>query len=112
VKQTFARAMNLKLRPSFWPRMPRFYLHIRNGTGFVPDKEGIDVPAVTDARNRALAGARSLLISEICSGELDLRGRIEVADETNNVVLVVEFEEAVHILRGPLPPEPTAEDRA
>ena len=85
--------------------MPRYYLHIRNGTGFVADPEGTVVPSLEEARLRAIEGARSLLSAELCTGELDLRGRIEIADERNHVVLVVPFHNAVRILTGELSPE-------
>jgi hypothetical protein len=87
--------------------MPRFYLHIRNGTGFTRDEEGLDVPSLAAAKQRAAEGARSLLSAEICSGQLDLRGRIEVADEAGDVLLVVPFEEVIQIRTGPLPDEQT-----
>jgi hypothetical protein len=84
-------------------RVPRFYFHVRNGLGFAEDEEGQMLPSVQAAREEAVSGARSMLSSEVCTGTLDLRGRIEVTDEQRHIVLTVPFSDAIHIRTGELP---------
>jgi hypothetical protein len=45
--------------------MARYYLHICNGTGFVEDEEGAELPGDQEARHLAVQGARDLMSSEI-----------------------------------------------
>lgn len=52
--------------------MPRFYLHICNGSGFVEDEEGMNLPDLAAARKEALKGLRSLLAEELRSGTLNM----------------------------------------
>jgi hypothetical protein len=89
--------------------MPRFFLHIVDRYGRAPDEEGREFDSARQAREAAVKGARSLLIGELEQGRLDLRGRIEVADDRQGVADVVEFADVVDILRGPLP-GPESED--
>jgi hypothetical protein len=83
--------------------MPRFYLHIVDSFGRAPDEEGREFGSVQEARKEAVKGARSLLIGELEHGRLDLRGRIEVADDRQGVADVVQFADVVEIVRGQLP---------
>jgi uncharacterized protein DUF6894 len=81
--------------------MPRYYLNIRNKISFTPDEEGCDLPNAEAARKEAVRGARSLMSAEIADeGRLDLRGRIEVVDETGELVLIVPFREALEIVEN------------
>jgi hypothetical protein len=90
--------------------MPRFYLHIVDSYGRAPDEEGLEFDSAREAREEAVKGARSLLIGELEQGRLDLRGRIEVADDRQGVVDMVQFADVVEIVRGPLP-GPESADR-
>ena len=91
--------------------MQRYFFHIRNGSGYVPDEEGIELPSPEKVADTAINGARSLLSAEVSAGELDLRGRIEVRDETGRRVLTVPFVEVVEIKTGPLPGSEPAEEQ-
>jgi len=77
----------------------RFHFNIHNSVGFVPDEEGRELPDLDTARAEALKGARSLIADEVLQGRLDLRGRLDVADAEENVLLTVAFADAVEILR-------------
>ncbi|WP_324749615.1 hypothetical protein SH591_13930 [Sphingomonas sp. LY54] len=77
--------------------MPRFYLHVCNGNGFVEDEEGSDLPDASAAREKALAGARDIMAAEIQLGELDLGSFIEVEDENRNYLFTVTFAHAVDL---------------
>ena len=83
--------------------MPRFFLNIRNGLGFIPDDEGQELPSAEHARDEAVKGARSLLSAEVSEGRLDLRGRIEVTDGQGKITEVVQFRDVVHILTVEFP---------
>jgi len=83
--------------------MGRFHLNIRNGSGMTEDEEGLELAGPEEARRKAIEGARSMLSAEVLSGNLDLRGRIEVTDEQGDPVLTVEFRDVVSVLTGPLP---------
>ena len=89
--------------------MPRYFLHVRNGFGFAPDEEGQELPGIREARTVAIAGARSLLMAEVATGRLDLRGRVEIADESGGLIETVEFRDAVAIESGELPEGPDGE---
>jgi hypothetical protein len=81
--------------------MPHLHLHdphIDNG-----DQEGLDLADPTDlaaAQAKALAGIRGLLGHEAMNGEIDLRGRVDIADAAGNILATVQFKDAVTIV-GP-----------
>ena len=85
--------------------MPRFFFNIRNGDGLTEDEEGRELADDAAAREEAVRGIRSFLAEEAKQGRIDLRGRIEVADEAGARVCDVEFEDAVEVLRDAPPPE-------
>lgn len=76
--------------------MPHYFLHQRNEI-YVPDDEGEDFADLRAARDKAVIGTRSILSEEVKTGSLDLRGAIEIADESGAIVAVVPFEEIVTI---------------
>lgn len=77
--------------------MPRFYFHLHNQIGEVPDEEGEDLPDLAAARARAIENIRSIMAGEIAEGRLDLRGSIDIADSGGAVVATVRFPEAVEL---------------
>ena len=77
--------------------MARYHFNIRNGLGFTPDDEGMDMSSEQDARSHAIEGARSLMSAEILEGTLDLNGQIEVTEEERGPVMTVRFMEAVQV---------------
>ena len=80
--------------------MARFFLHLINGTGCAPDEEGVELADAQAAKARAVEGIRSILADEAKAGRLDLDGRIEIADESGDIVRSVPFEEAFVICPG------------
>jgi hypothetical protein len=82
--------------------MPRFFFHVRDALGYAEDDEGLDLPGMAEARDAAVAGARSLLSAEVTVGGLDLRGRIEVADEMGSLIETIRFEDVVEVRTGEL----------
>lgn len=77
--------------------MPRFFMHICNGTGFIEDVEGVDLPDALAARQRALAAARDVMVGDIRDGTLDLSSFIEVEDEAHKLVFTLTFADAVKV---------------
>jgi hypothetical protein len=84
--------------------MALFFLHLHNGSGFLPDEEGRDLADLAAARREAVRSIRSLLAEEVRRGRVDLRGRVEIAGAGGEILANVVFSEAVEVLaEGPLP---------
>lgn len=58
--------------------MPRYFMHVCNGTGFVPDEEGQVLASDEAAREVAVKSARALMCDDMGRGFLDLASFIEV----------------------------------
>lgn len=75
--------------------MPRFYFSIVAGDQVIPDLDGTELAAIEDARAWAIADARGLMSDAILLGQ-DLSQRaMRISDEAGNIVLVVQFSEAI-----------------
>jgi len=79
--------------------MARYFLHINNGGGYSEDSEGQELADLDAARAAAIEGVRSLLSEEARQGQLDLSGKIEIADADGNILLTVPFSDAVELRR-------------
>ena len=79
--------------------MPFYHFNIRDGRGFTPDDEGLDLSSATDARALAIKGARSLVSADVLDGALDLSGQIEITDDEGDEVLTIRFRDAVRVNR-------------
>ena len=77
--------------------MARYYFHICNGTGFVQDEEGLELPDIEAARAEAIRSARSIMASDVQRGMLDLSSFIEIEDENRQLVQTLGFQEAVDL---------------
>jgi hypothetical protein len=75
----------------------RYYFHLRENGGYVPDEEGIDLPGREVAIHAAVMGARSLLASGAMEGRLPLGSILEVEDEHGCRVTELPFREAVTV---------------
>lgn len=82
--------------------MARYYFHIHNRIGYVRDEEGEEVADLEAARMKAIDSVRSMLGDEARQGLIDLCGRIDIAEEAGEVLLVLPFTEAFE-LRLPQP---------
>lgn len=86
--------------------MAHYYLNLINGHGFTPDREGEDFPDLDAAVERAKQGVRSILSDEIRSaGLINLRGRIDIADQEGSVLTTLPFGDAVELRLGDPPHE-------
>jgi hypothetical protein len=79
--------------------MPRFYLHVCNGNGFVQDEEGQELADLEAARIEAIRSARSIMASDVQRGILDLSSFIEIENADRQLVQTLSFEEAVDLAK-------------
>lgn len=77
--------------------MPRYFLHIHNSHGSAEDEEGVEANSLSEAREKAVAGIRSLLAAEAENGEINFKGRIDISDQGGKPLLSVPFTEAVTV---------------
>ncbi|MEA3066213.1 MAG: hypothetical protein QOJ27_2674 [Sphingomonadales bacterium] len=77
--------------------MPHYYFHVCNGTGFIEDEEGQDLPDLEAARAEAVESARSIMAADVQRGMLDLSSFIEIEDMEHQLVHTLGFEEAVDL---------------
>jgi hypothetical protein len=75
----------------------RFFLHIHNSHGAAEDDEGLEAQSLSEAREKAVMGIRSLLSAEAANGEMNLMGRIDISSEAGQVLLSVPFSEAITV---------------
>ena len=78
-------------------RVPRYYLHICNGSGFTEDKQGQELPDMDAARKEAIRGLRDISASELKRGEMNLGSFIEIEDEAGRLIMTVDFHDAVRL---------------
>ncbi len=76
--------------------MQQFFFHLYDDAVAL-DEEGKQLPGLDAARECAIAEARHIACAEVLEGHLNLKHRIEVADETGNVLAKVHFQDAVHV---------------
>lgn len=78
--------------------MPRFYFHLHDRFGAVPDPDPRELPDLDMVRAQALKGARSIICEDVREGRVDLTGRIDVFDGAGKLVLSLPFTEAVELV--------------
>lgn len=81
--------------------MPRFYFHLCNGSGFNEDTEGQEFPDEAAARKEAVRGLRDVSAGEMMRGEMNVGSFIQIEDENHNLLMTVEFGEAVRVSNEP-----------
>ena len=77
--------------------MPRFFLHVCNGMGFVEDEEGVEVADLEGARLVAVNGLRDLMAGELKEGQLNAASFIEIVDAHGDLQTIVSFQDAVTV---------------
>jgi hypothetical protein len=77
--------------------MPLFFLDVCNGTGYTKDTEGAELADENEARQKAIAGARDIMVGDIRGGMLDLTSYIEVLDAERRPLFRLSFADAVTI---------------
>lgn len=77
--------------------MPRFFFNVYNGQGDTIDDVGSDMEDQAAARRMAVDSIRSMVSEDARRGMIDLKGRIEVKDQEDNLLVSVEFVEAFEL---------------
>lgn len=77
--------------------MQRYFFHLNECGTATLDEEGVLLPALADARARAIDQARAIMCAEVQEGRLCLSCNIEVRDADGHVALSVPFKEALHV---------------
>ena len=75
--------------------MALYFFHLRDGVDRLLDPDGQDLPDLGAVRLAALKEARFLVSQEAIAGAIKLGQRIEVEDETGEVVHRLSFNDAV-----------------
>jgi hypothetical protein len=77
--------------------VPRFFFHLYDDIVAL-DEEGIELPGVQTARERAIASAKAIACAEVLEGHLNLKHRIDIAKEGGEVVATVRFRDAIELV--------------
>jgi hypothetical protein len=77
--------------------MPRFYLHVCNGNGFVEDSTGRDLADLEDARQTAVSTLRATLAQDVVVGNINVAAFVEIEDDDRRHVGTVHFSDAIGI---------------
>ena len=83
--------------------MPRFYLHLYNGRGFVEDNHGAEHDDVDGARVAAIALLRGVLARNLESGTIDLAAFVEIEAHDHRPTATIGFVDAVKVSVHPKP---------
>ncbi len=78
--------------------MARYFMHLRDGTEQILDPEGLEFPTIEALRKAVLVSARDLMTGDVREGVIDLRFRIDVEDESGDIVYTLPFKHAVNII--------------
>ena len=76
--------------------MPRFFFHLFNDVTSIDD-EGVDLPDLKVAMDKAVTIAREMAAESVRAGHLVLDHRIELATDTGQTVATVRFGEVVKV---------------
>jgi translation initiation factor 2 alpha subunit (eIF-2alpha) len=77
--------------------VPRFYFHLYCEFS-ARDEEGRELADPASAREAAKEDIRSIISDAARRGEIDMRGRVEIADEHGTVVETVSFTDSVNLI--------------
>jgi len=75
--------------------MPRFFLHIDDGTQRIEDEEGSELPDLTAARDEALGAARQLWAAAMLTGRDIGKGNFLIANDQDEVIASVEIDDGL-----------------
>jgi len=75
--------------------MPRFFLHIEDGTQRIEDEEGSELPDLAAARQEALKAARQLWAASILDNRDISMRRFLIANADDDVIDTVAMDDAL-----------------
>ena len=73
-------------------------MHLVDSVNVLLDPDGVELPS-DGIQQKALASARNCIAGDVREGRVDLRYRIDVHDESDQVIHSLPFADAVEILR-------------
>ena len=76
--------------------MPHYFLHLIDSSDVLIDPDGMEL-APEDVGRAALEAARDCMAGDVRKGQLDLRYRIEVQDESGKAIHRLDFRDALEI---------------
>jgi len=78
--------------------MTKYFMHLRNGTDELLDREGVELRDIDAVRNKVMTAARDVLVGDLRNGIVDLRYRIDAEIEGGEVVYTLAFKNAFSII--------------
>lgn len=78
--------------------MIRYYMHLRNGIDELLDFEGVELVDLDAVRHSTMAAVRDILSSDLRTGVMDLRYRIDAENERGAIVYTLPFKQAFSII--------------
>ena len=78
--------------------VPRYFMHLRDGTEELLDPEGAEYDSMTQLRDRVLTTVRDLMAGDIQNGVLDFRFRIDAEDINGAIVYTLPFKHGVNVI--------------
>lgn len=78
--------------------MIRYYMHLRNGIDELLDSEGVELVDLDAVRHNAMVAVRDILSSDLRTGVMDLRYRIDAETESGVIVYTLPFKQAFSII--------------
>lgn len=78
--------------------MPHYFLHLRDGTSEVLDRNGQDFDTIVALQEHMRRAARDIMAEGVHEGRLDLRYRLEAENDDGEVLERLEFRDALTIL--------------
>jgi hypothetical protein len=78
--------------------MPRYFLHLRDGSEELLDPEGCEWASLEALRKSVLVTARDLMAGDMHQGVVDFRFRIDAEDADGVIVYSLPFKHAVNII--------------
>lgn len=80
--------------------MPRYPMHLRNGTDELLDLDGMDL-TLEAVPTAALRAARDRIAHDVMNGRIECKYRIDVEDEHGTIVHSLAFADAVEFVPAP-----------
>ena len=78
--------------------MIRYYMHLRNGIDELLDSEGVELVDLDAVRHNAMVAVRDILSSDLRTGVMDLRYRVDAETESGVIVYTLPFKQAFSII--------------
>ena len=77
--------------------MPRYYMHMRNGSEFMDDYEGSDHPDIAAVHREAVDAAREIMADPVRAGRMMGRWEFLIIDEGGRQLAVIPFRAALRL---------------